>query len=374
MVRRWLLAIGFGLFATAAPAQDATTFKSDLEKRSYALGMNLAAQLEGMSIKVDAEILSQALKDALSGGNTRLTKDEVRTIVAGLQDELKAKQAEVQRGKMTARQALADKNQKEGDAFLARNRTREGVVTLASGLQYKVLTAGAGPKPTIDDSVVCHYRGTFVDGREFDSSISRNQPGTFPVKRVIKGWTEALQLMPVGSKWQIVVPSGLAYGALGSGTRIGPNATLVFEIELLSIEHGAASADVVASEDAPAPAIAVEFKLDPRLSGATYGGARWVSPQTYSIAAQDGGTCRVEARTTATGPKNEAAGVAATWTASDPDMVSITSGEKNQATITIGRVGSSTIDVSAIGLSTRLHVTAVQGKAAVECSISPVRK
>ena len=132
-------------------------------------------------------------------------------------------------------QQEGEANQKEGDAFLAANKSKPGVVTLPSGLQYKILTAGAGPKPTAADSVVCNYRGTLINGTEFDSSYKRGQPATFPVSGVIKGWTEALQLMPVGSKWQLFVPPDLAYGARGAGSEIGPNSTLIFEVELMSI-------------------------------------------------------------------------------------------------------------------------------------------
>jgi FKBP-type peptidyl-prolyl cis-trans isomerase len=133
-------------------------------------------------------------------------------------------------------QAVGDANRKQGDAFLAENKGKEGVVTLSSGLQYKILSAGTGPKPTTSDSVVCNYRGTLVNGTEFDSSYKRGQPATFPVSGVIKGWTEALQLMPVGSKWQLFVPSELAYGERGTGADIGPYAVLIFEVELLSIQ------------------------------------------------------------------------------------------------------------------------------------------
>jgi FKBP-type peptidyl-prolyl cis-trans isomerase FklB len=133
-------------------------------------------------------------------------------------------------------QAAGGTNKQAGDAFLAANKSKEGVVTLPSGLQYKILKAGTGPKPTVSDSVVCNYRGTLLDGKEFDSSYKRGQPATFPVGRVIKGWTEALQLMPVGSKWQLFIPSDLAYGASGAGGDIGPNATLIFEVELISIQ------------------------------------------------------------------------------------------------------------------------------------------
>jgi FKBP-type peptidyl-prolyl cis-trans isomerase len=136
-------------------------------------------------------------------------------------------------------QEAAAKNKTEGEAFLAANKAKDGVVTLPSGLQYKILTAGTGPKPTASDSVVCNYRGTLINGTEFDSSYKRGQPATFGVGQVIKGWTEALQLMPVGSKWQVVIPSSLAYGDRGAGAEIGPNATLIFEVELLSIQEKA---------------------------------------------------------------------------------------------------------------------------------------
>ena len=132
-------------------------------------------------------------------------------------------------------QQAAETNKKEGEAFLASNKAKAGVVALPSGLQYKIIKEGAGPKPTAADSVVCNYRGTLLDNTEFDSSYKRGEPATFPVGQVIKGWTEALQLMPVGSKWQLFVPSELAYGEHGAGADIGPNATLVFEVELLSI-------------------------------------------------------------------------------------------------------------------------------------------
>ncbi|HMC32030.1 MAG TPA: FKBP-type peptidyl-prolyl cis-trans isomerase, partial [Candidatus Angelobacter sp.] len=129
-----------------------------------------------------------------------------------------------------------ENNKKEGDAFLAANKTKPGVVTLPSGLQYKIVKAGTGPKPAATDTVVCNYRGTLIDGKEFDSSYKRGEPATFPVSGVIKGWTEALQLMPVGSKWELYIPPDLAYGARGAGADIGPNATLLFEVELLSIQ------------------------------------------------------------------------------------------------------------------------------------------
>jgi FKBP-type peptidyl-prolyl cis-trans isomerase FklB len=168
----------------------------------------------------------------MSGGKTRLTQEEAQAV-------LKEVQTEVQKQQQEKMKEAADKNKSEGEAFLATNKSKDGVVTLPSGLQYKILTAGTGPKPTASDSVKCNYRGTLINGTEFDSSYKRGQPATFAVGQVIKAWTEALQLMPVGSKWQLFVPSSLAYGERGAGAEIGPNATLIFEVELLSIEEKA---------------------------------------------------------------------------------------------------------------------------------------
>jgi FKBP-type peptidyl-prolyl cis-trans isomerase len=213
--------------ATAAPAL--TTKK---QKFSYALGMNIGTglgnNLKKQSVEVDPILVSQGLKDALSGAKPRLTQEEAQAVLTEVQTEVRKEQQE----KM---QEASAKNKSEGEAFLAANKSKEGVVTLPDGLQYKILTAGNGPKPTASDSVVCNYRGTLINGTEFDSSYKRGQPATFGVGQVIKGWTEALQLMPVGSKWQLVIPSSLAYGERGAGADIGPDSTLIFEVELLSI-------------------------------------------------------------------------------------------------------------------------------------------
>lgn len=224
---------------TAAKSAAAPALTTQKDKFSYALGMNIGSNIGGnlkkQSVEVDSNLVAQGLKDALSGGKTRLTEEEAKAVLTERQNEVRKEQQE----KM---QAASAKNKTEGEAFLVANKSKEGVVTLPSGLQYKILTAGTGPKPAATDSVVCNYRGTLINGTEFDSSYKRGQPATFGVGQVIKGWTEALQLMSVGSKWQIYVPSGLAYGERGAGAEIGPNATLIFEIELLSIQEKAKDA------------------------------------------------------------------------------------------------------------------------------------
>ena len=218
---------------TAAKSAAVAPLKTRKEKFSYALGMDIGTQVGGnlkkQSVEVDWNLVSQGLKDAMSGGKTRLTEDEAKAVLNEVQTEVRKEQQE-------KAQKAAATNKTEGEAFLAANKAKEGVVTLPSGLQYKVLTAGTGPKPTASNQVVCNYRGTLINGTEFDSSYKRGQPATFGVGQVIKGWTEALQLMPVGSKWQLFIPSSLAYGERGAGAEIGPNATLIFEVELLSIQ------------------------------------------------------------------------------------------------------------------------------------------
>lgn len=193
------------------------------------MGMNFGTGLRKQSIDIDPAILARGLKDSFSNGKTLLTEEEARTLLTQLQSDVRKKQQELA-------QQLGEANKKEGMAFLEANKTKDGVVTLTSGLQYKILQEGSGPKPAATDTVVCNYRGTLLNDTEFDSSYKRGQPASFPVTGVIKGWTEALQLMPVGSKWQLFIPSELAYGERGAGGQIGPNATLIFEVELLSIQ------------------------------------------------------------------------------------------------------------------------------------------
>jgi FKBP-type peptidyl-prolyl cis-trans isomerase len=219
-----------GAATKRAPAKvTPLSLKTQKEKASYALGMNFGTGLRKQSIDVDPAILARGLRDSFANGKTLLTEDEARAVLTQLQSEVRKKQQDL------ALQ-LGDTNKKQGLAFLDANKTKDGIVALPSGLQYKILQEGTGPKPAPTDTVVCNYRGTLLDSTEFDSSYKRGQPATFPVTGVIKGWTEALQLMPVGSKWQLFIPSELAYGERGAGGQIGPNATLIFEVELLSIQ------------------------------------------------------------------------------------------------------------------------------------------
>ncbi len=216
--------------ATAAKGVGVTALKTTKEKFSYALGMNLGANLHKQSVEVDPALVAQGLRAGLAGGKSLLTPEEAQAALMEVQKEVQQKQQE----KM---HAAGEANKKEGDAFLAANKAKAGVVALPSGLQYKIEKEGTGPKPTASDTVVCNYRGTLINGKEFDSSYKRGQPATFPVGGVIKGWTEALQLMPVGSKWQLFIPSSLAYGERGAGGDIGPDSTLIFEVELMSIQE-----------------------------------------------------------------------------------------------------------------------------------------
>ena len=217
---------------TAAPAP----LNTRQEKFSYALGMNqgsgLGSMLKKQSVEVDPKLVIQGFKDGMTGAKTLLTEKEAQAVLQEVGTEVRKAQQEKA---LKAGQA----NKTEGAAFLAANKAKEGVVALPSGLQYKILSEGTGPKPTAADTVVCNYKGTLINGTEFDSSSKHGGPATFPVGGVIKGWTEALQLMPVGSKWQLFIPSTLAYGERGTGGDIGPDATLIFEVELVSIQEKA---------------------------------------------------------------------------------------------------------------------------------------
>lgn len=208
------------------PKKQLSTFD---ERSSYAIGLNVGASLKATNMPIDIAAFVQGLRDTLEGSKPLMTAEEVMGVMQEFSQ--KARDAE-----MRKRDETAARNLQDGQAFLDANKVKDGVVTTASGLQYEVLTQGAGAKPKATDRVSVHYRGTLIDGTEFDSSYAHGQPAQFQLDAVIPGWTEALQLMPVGSKYRIVLPSNLAYGERGAGGRIGPNSTLIFEVELLSIE------------------------------------------------------------------------------------------------------------------------------------------
>lgn len=204
--------------------------KTDKEKLSYSLGLNLARNLQGQHLDLDYAMVVAGIKDGIAG-TKQLTDEEIQSIITDFYNN-------TMKVKMEKQKELGEKNKKEGAEFLAANKQKPGVITLADGLQYKILKEGSGPKPSAGDTVRVHYRGTLIDGTEFDSSYERKQPVVFPLEGVIKGWSEALQLMPVGSRWQLFIPSDLAYGGRQVGEKVSPNATLIFEVELLGIEPG----------------------------------------------------------------------------------------------------------------------------------------
>ncbi len=227
----WLVIAGMVISSSTVMGAEKPVLKTQKEKTSYVIGVDIGKTLQKGGLEINADLLARGIRDGLAGGKLLMNEQEIKETLAAFQQEMTAKQTE-------ARKQLAEKNKKEGENFLAANGKKPGVTTLPSGLQYKVLRNGKGKKPQTQDIVKVHYRGTLINGTEFDSSYRRGQPASFPVNRIIPGWTEALQLMEEGAKWQIFIPSQLAYGERGAGGNIGPNATLIFEVELLEIEKG----------------------------------------------------------------------------------------------------------------------------------------
>jgi FKBP-type peptidyl-prolyl cis-trans isomerase FklB len=223
----WMGILAVLCIATQVFSADTKVLKTDKDKISYILGINMGNHFKRDAIDVDIDMLMKGFKDALSGAKPLLNDEEMASAMTLFQKEMMAKQAE--KTKM-----VGEKNKKAGETFLSENSKKDGVVTLKSGLQYKVITEGTGKMPKESDTVTTHYRGTLVDGTEFDSSYKRGEPVSFPVNGVIPGWTEALQLMKTGSKWQLFIPSDLAYGENGPEP-IGPNAALIFDVELISV-------------------------------------------------------------------------------------------------------------------------------------------
>lgn len=241
MIQRYLIVLacvaGFIVPAAALEKKMPTT---ENEKLSYSIGVNAARSLkrflEMQSVDSDMKLVEMGFQDGLQGGNTLLKDSEIQEILTALQKDVNAKQQKIMAQQQEKMKTLGEKNKKEGEKFLAENKHQKGVKILPSGLQYKVIQEGTGVSPKESDKATVHYRGSLIDGTEFDSSYKRGTPVTFPVKGVIKGWTEALKLMKAGSKWKLFIPSSLAYGETGApGGPIGPNAVLVFEVELISI-------------------------------------------------------------------------------------------------------------------------------------------
>ena len=228
--RQWLALLGMVLL-TAQCAQEPTELKTEKDKVNYGIGVSIGKSFKQQGMEVNVDLMVKGLKDELAGKKLLVSDDELRKSMTAYQHELRQKQ-------MQARQTAATDNKKAGEDFLAENKKKEGVVTLPSGLQYQILKAGEGLKPTTADTMEVRYRGTLVNGKEFDSSGSDTR--TFKLAEIIPGWREALQLMPVGSKWRLVVPSELAYGERGMGQAIMPNSTLIFEVELVAIKAGEA--------------------------------------------------------------------------------------------------------------------------------------
>lgn len=236
---RWMIALAWLLSAGAAGAQvsdvPAPEMKDQKSKVSYSIGLNIGKSMKAEEIDIDVALLAKGIKDALAG-NSAMTEEEIRDTMQAFQQQMQAKMLAKQKAAAEAAKGQGEKNKADGAAFLAANKQKAGVETTKSGLQFKRIKNGAGKTPKATDTVTTHYAGRLLDGTEFDSSIKRGQPASFPVNGVIAGWTEALQLMKVGDKWELYIPYQLAYGEEGRPGAIPPSALLIFEIELLGVQ------------------------------------------------------------------------------------------------------------------------------------------
>jgi len=246
-MKRVLILLVFSVFLASScdktqsePAAKQEITKADLQteddKVSYSIGFSMGSSFKKDELKVNLQMFQQGLEDSYTGSKQILSEEEIQKTMMAFQQKMRAKKQVEYRKRMEERNKQGEVNKEKGKEFLEANKTKEGIVVLESGLQYKILEKGTGGSPKPTDTVKCHYKGTTIDGKEFDSSYERGEPATFALNRVIKGWTEGLQLMKEGGKWQFFVPSELAYGERGAGQNIGPNEVLVFEVELLSIE------------------------------------------------------------------------------------------------------------------------------------------
>lgn len=222
----WIF-LAASLVATGVAAETAP--KTEKEKLSYSLGAQIGQDIKRNEVDIDVDTFARAMREAISGAKPAMSDEEIRNTMQNFQQTMRQKA-------MAKMQEMGEKNKKASDEFLANNKTKQGVKTLPSGIQYQVITMGKGKKPTQKDQVVAHYTGTLIDGTEFDSSVKRGEPATFPLNGVIKGWQEVLPMMPVGSKWKVWIPPELGYGPRGAGQQIGPNQALIFDIELLDIK------------------------------------------------------------------------------------------------------------------------------------------
>jgi len=216
-------------FTANISAKQKTKLVSEKEKISYSIGLSIGNNFKQQKIEIEMDSLAQGIEDALTGAKQKMTQEEIRQTMEAFRRQMQARSE-------SNRQAASSGNQVKGEKFLAQNKKRKNVVTLASGLQYEVVKKGSGKRPGLTDTVVTHYKGMLIGGKVFDSSYKRGQPAEFPVNGVIKGWTEALQLMQQGAKWKLYIPADLAYGSRGAGNAIGPNEALIFEIELLEVK------------------------------------------------------------------------------------------------------------------------------------------
>src|SRR5438094_9814981 len=242
-MKRFILIVSASLLAFPLFGQEKSPqLKDQKDKVSYSIGMNIGANLSRQKVDINSDVLAAGIKDAIAG-QTQLTQDQVKDVMQQFEKDMEQKQ-----------KTAGEKNKTDGVKFLEENKKKEGVKTTASGLEYKVLKEGTGPQPKATDMVTVNYRGTLIDGTEFDSSYKRGQPATFPLNGVIKGWTEAVQLMKVGSKYQLFVPSNLAYGERAVSPDLSANSTLIFEVELLDAKPAPTPGAAAAPKAAPSPA------------------------------------------------------------------------------------------------------------------------